>query len=60
VEAGVASALVNLGYDARNVEKAIERSRGAHSGEFEDLLRAALQILGASAMQKSANSGGKE
>lgn len=60
LEADVASALVNLGYDARNVEKAIERSRGAHGKDFEELLRASLSILGASAMQKSANAVGKE
>jgi holliday junction DNA helicase RuvA len=57
LEADAASALVNLGYDARSVEKAIEKARGASSGDFETLLRAALQILGASAMQKSARAG---
>src|ERR1700676_3668575 len=40
LEADVASALVNLGYDARSVEKAIEKSRGASGADFEDLLRA--------------------
>jgi Holliday junction DNA helicase RuvA len=52
LESDVASALVNLGYDERSVERAIEKSR-AGAAEFEDLLRAALQVLGSSAMQKS-------
>jgi Holliday junction DNA helicase RuvA len=55
VEADVASALVNLGYELRAVEKAVEKSRALDGGDFEDLLRASLQILGASAMQKSAH-----
>jgi holliday junction DNA helicase RuvA len=54
LEADVASALVNLGYDARSVEKAIEKSRAAAGNDFEKLLRASLQILGAGAAQKSA------
>jgi holliday junction DNA helicase RuvA len=54
LESDVASALVNLGYDERAVEKAIERARGAGAMEFEGLLRGALQILGSSAMRKSA------
>jgi Holliday junction DNA helicase RuvA len=53
LESDVASALVNLGYDARSVEKAVEQAR-AGSADFETLLRASLQILGASAMQKGA------
>jgi Holliday junction DNA helicase RuvA len=57
LEADVASALVNLGYDARSVEKAIEKARSTGAAEFEALLRGALQILGASAMQKSARAG---
>lgn len=57
LEADVGSALVNLGYDARAVEKAIEKARSAHSADFEALLRASLQILGAAAMQKSAHAG---
>ena len=57
LEADVSSALVNLGYEARAVEKAVEKARGGQGAEFEDLLRAALQILGASAMQKSAQAG---
>lgn len=59
LESDVASALVNLGYDARSVEKAVEKSRGA-GGDFEGLLRSALQILGSSAMQKSARAGREE
>lgn len=57
VEADVASALENLGYDSRSIEKAIEQSRSASAGNFETLLRGALQILGAAAMQKSASAG---
>src|SRR3984957_7801680 len=52
MESDVASALVNLGYDERSVERAIEKSRDG-GADFEDLLRAALQLLGNSAMQKS-------
>jgi holliday junction DNA helicase RuvA len=57
LEADVGSALVNLGYDARAVEKAIEKARSAHGEDFEALLRGSLQILGAAAMQKSAHAG---
>jgi holliday junction DNA helicase RuvA len=60
LESDVASALVNLGYDARAVEKAVEKSRAEANGNFEGLLRAALQILGSSAMQKSARAGREE
>jgi holliday junction DNA helicase RuvA len=54
LESDVASALMNLGYDERSVEKAIEKARGTGSADFENLLRGSLQILGSSAMQKSA------
>jgi holliday junction DNA helicase RuvA len=54
LEADVASALENLGYDPRSIEGAIEKSRASADGKFETLLRGALQILGAAAMQKSA------
>jgi Holliday junction DNA helicase RuvA len=54
LESDVASALVNLGYDERSVERAIEQSGANGAGDFEKLLRASLQILGSSAMQKSA------
>ena len=57
LESDVASALVNLGYDARSVDKAIEKSRASSGGDFEDLLRASLRILGSSAMQKGAHAG---
>jgi Holliday junction DNA helicase RuvA len=57
LESDVASALVNLGYDARSVEKAIEKSRATSGGDFEDLLRASLRILGGSALQKGAHAG---
>ncbi|MGH9684992.1 MAG: Holliday junction branch migration protein RuvA [Candidatus Acidiferrales bacterium] len=60
VESDVASALENLGYDVRSVEKAIENGRGEAAGDFETLLRAALQILGSSAMQKTARAGRDE
>jgi Holliday junction DNA helicase RuvA len=48
VEADVVSALVNLGYEARVAEKAVEEAReesGAGANNFEKLLRAALQAL---------------
>ena len=58
VEADVASALINLGYEARTVEKTIEHVRGTPDSNFESLLRAALQKLGgASAVEKSAGAG---
>lgn len=58
LESDVASALVNLGYDERSVEKAIEKARAAGGADFEALLRSSLQILGSSAMQKSARASG--
>jgi len=54
LEADTTSALVNLGYDVRAAEKAVEKARAAHGTDFEALLRASLQILGAATMQKSA------
>lgn len=60
LEADVGSALVNLGYDDRSVEKAIEKSREAGSADFESLLRASLQILGGSAMHMAARAGREE
>ncbi|MGC2330937.1 MAG: Holliday junction branch migration protein RuvA [Candidatus Acidiferrales bacterium] len=60
LESDVASALVNLGYDVRSVEEAVEKSRAQANGDFEGLLRATLQILGNSAMQKSARAGREE
>lgn len=53
VESDVASALVNLGYDERSVEHAIEKSRAEAAGDFDKLLRGSLGILGSSAMQKT-------
>jgi holliday junction DNA helicase RuvA len=58
VESDVSSALVNLGYDERSVERAIEKARAAGGADFEALLRDSLQILGNSAMQKSARASG--
>ncbi len=60
LESDAASALVNLGYDARTVDNAIEKARAGGNGDFESLLRAALQILGNSAMQKGARAGRTE
>jgi holliday junction DNA helicase RuvA len=58
LESDVSSALVNLGYDERSVERAIEQARAAGGADFEKLLRDSLQILGNSAMQKSARASG--
>jgi holliday junction DNA helicase RuvA len=58
LESDVASALVNLGYDERSVEKAVEKARATGGADFETLLRDSLQILGSSAMQKSARAAG--
>jgi Holliday junction DNA helicase RuvA len=60
LEDDVASALGNLGYDTKSVERAIEKSRAASGADFEKLLRSSLQILGSSAMQKSARAGRDE
>ncbi len=57
LESDVASALVNLGYDERSVERAIEKARTSSDSDFETLLRTSLQILGSSAMHKSARAG---
>lgn len=57
VESDVASALLNLGYDERSVERAIEQSRAEAGGDFDKMLRGSLQILGSSAMQKTARAG---
>jgi holliday junction DNA helicase RuvA len=56
VESDVTSALVNLGYDARAVEKTIELVRGQGS-DFDALLKAALQKLGGAAIEKGARAG---
>jgi Holliday junction DNA helicase RuvA len=48
IEADVVSALVNLGYDGRAAETAVgEAKREAGAGNFEKLLRGALQALSA-------------
>jgi holliday junction DNA helicase RuvA len=60
LESDVASALVNLGYDVKSVERAIEKSRVTSGADFENLLRSSLQILGGSAMQKTARAGRDE
>jgi holliday junction DNA helicase RuvA len=57
VESDVASALVNLGYNERSVEKTLEEVRGGAGGSFELLLRAALQKLGGAAIEKGARAG---
>jgi Holliday junction DNA helicase RuvA len=59
LESDVASALVNLGYDERSVERAIEKARESADADFESLLRTSLQLLGSSAMHKSARAGGE-
>jgi Holliday junction DNA helicase RuvA len=56
VESDVTSALVNLGYEARAVEKTIELVRGKDL-TFDALLRAALQKLGGAAIEKGARAG---
>ncbi|HXX43784.1 MAG TPA: Holliday junction branch migration protein RuvA [Candidatus Acidoferrales bacterium] len=54
LESDVASALINLGYDGRAVERAIEKSRVAAGADFEKLLRASLQILSGPGVQQAA------
>ena len=53
LESDVGSALVNLGYDPRTVEKTIEQVRGQDE-TFDSLLRAALQKLAGAAIEKGA------
>jgi holliday junction DNA helicase RuvA len=60
LESDVASALVNLGYDTRSVDSAIEKAGVKAPGDFEELLRAALQILGGASMKKTARVGRDE
>jgi holliday junction DNA helicase RuvA len=54
VESDVASALVNLGYDERSVEKTLEQAPVNAATTFDALLRAALQKLGGAAIEKGA------
>lgn len=56
MELDVSSALVNLGYEARAVEKTIEELRGQEAG-FDGLLRSALQKLGGIALEKGGRAG---
>ncbi len=60
LESDVASALVNLGYDARSVDSAIEKAGVKAGSDFEEVLRAALQILGGASMKKTARAGREE
>jgi Holliday junction DNA helicase RuvA len=57
LESDVASALVNLGYDESETEKAIAQSRATVGNDFETLLRASLQVLGGAVMKKSQRAG---
>jgi len=57
LEADVSSALMNLGYDERSVERAVEKVRAGADGDFEKLLRDSLQVLGGSTLQKGAGAG---
>jgi holliday junction DNA helicase RuvA len=58
LEADVVSALLNLGYDRRAAEKAVEEAqRNGGGASFEVLLRATLQQLSRAA-QKGARAGG--
>jgi holliday junction DNA helicase RuvA len=62
LESDVASALLNLGYEARSVERTLEQIRksGAAENDFNALLRAALQQLGGAKMQRGAHAGNSE
>lgn len=57
LESDVISALVNLGYDQRSVERAVEQARADAGGDFEKVFRGSLQILVGSSMQKTARAG---
>lgn len=56
VESDVASALVNLGYEPRAIEKTMEMVREQNSS-FDALLKAALHTLGGAAVEKGARAG---
>jgi holliday junction DNA helicase RuvA len=62
LESDVASALLNLGYEARSVERTLEQIRKTSPAEndFNALLRAALQQLGGAKMQRGAHAGNSE
>jgi Holliday junction DNA helicase RuvA len=62
LESDVASALLNLGYEARSVERTLEQIRksGSAENDFNALLRAALQQLGGAKMQRGAHAGNSE
>jgi Holliday junction DNA helicase RuvA len=53
-ESQVKSVLVNLGYDPRNVQVALESFRTKEPSDFDELLNSALRQLGGRAMQKKA------
>lgn len=56
IESDVSSALVNLGYEAREVERVVEELGGQEAG-FDAMLRSALQKLGGAAVEKRARAG---
>jgi Holliday junction DNA helicase RuvA len=60
LESDIASALVNLGYDTRSVESAIDKAGIKSTSDFEEVLRAALQILGGASMKKAVRAGREE
>jgi holliday junction DNA helicase RuvA len=53
VESDVSSALANLGYESRSIEKTVDHLRGQNL-TFDALLRAALQELSGAAIEKGA------
>jgi Holliday junction DNA helicase RuvA len=57
VEEDVSSALLNLGFDRRVVEKTIEQFRAGKQSTFDALLRAALQQLSGPGTSKTARAG---
>ncbi|MHB8753452.1 MAG: Holliday junction branch migration protein RuvA [Candidatus Acidiferrales bacterium] len=57
VEFDVVSALVNLGYDRHDVEKAVKETEPDQTTEFSSLVAAALQKLEGAALRKGARAG---
>ncbi len=57
VESDVVSALVNLGYDRQDVERAVKETKPDQTAEFSSLVTAALQKLEGTALQKGARAG---
>lgn len=57
VESDAVSALINLGYDRHDIEKAVKETKPDQTTEFSSLVTAALQKLEGASLQKGARAG---